>query len=129
MTVKDMLGRSGVVSREDALKIFYEHFALSDPPREEISISAALGRVLAEGILSPINLPEFDRSTMDGYAVRSTDTFGAAESRPVLLSVVGDIPMGTLPDRPIAKGEAMRIATGGALPEEGREEESAHRVF
>jgi len=117
MTVKDMLGRSGVVSREDALKILYEHFLLSDPPREEVSISEALGRVLAEGISSPINLPEFDRSTMDGYAVRSTDTFGAAESRPVLLAVVGDILMGTLPDRPIAKGETMKIATGGALPE------------
>jgi molybdopterin molybdotransferase len=53
---------------------------------------------------------------MDGYAVRSVDTFGAAESRPALLNVVGDILMGTMPDRGIARGEAMKIATGGALP-------------
>ena len=72
---------------------------------------------MAEDILSPENLPEFDRSTMDGYAVRSVDTFGAAESRPALLTVVGDIPMGTMPDRGIGKGEAMKIATGGALPQ------------
>jgi molybdopterin molybdotransferase len=117
MTVKDMLGRSGVVSREDALKILYKHLIFSDLPREEVSISSALGRILAEDISSPINLPEFDRSTMDGYAVRSTDTFGAAELRPALLEVVGDIVMGTLPDKPIAKGEVMKIATGGALPE------------
>lgn len=54
---------------------------------------------------------------MDGYAVRSADTFGAAESRPALLGITGDILMGTMPDRHLAKGEAMRIATGGALPQ------------
>jgi len=117
MTVKDMLGRSGVVSKEDALKILYEHLVLPDSPQENISISAALGRILAEGLSSPVDLPEFERSTMDGYAVRSADTFGAAESRPALLAVVGDILMGTLPDRAIAKSETMKIATGGALPE------------
>ncbi|HUI46379.1 MAG TPA: gephyrin-like molybdotransferase Glp [Nitrospirota bacterium] len=117
MTVKDMLGRSGIVSREDALKILYGHLVLPDPPQENIPISVALGRILAENISSPVDLPEFDRSTMDGYAVRSADTFGAAESRPALLAVVGDILMGTLPDRVVAKGETMKIATGGALPE------------
>ena len=117
MTVKDMLGRSGVVTREEALKILNEHFVLPVLSTEEISISSALGRVLANDITSPSNLPEFDRSTMDGYAVNSADTFGAAESRPAFLHVVGDILMGTMPDRSLAKGEAMKIATGGALPE------------
>jgi molybdopterin molybdotransferase len=117
MTLKDMLGRSGVVSREDALKTFGEHFTVPFPAQETIHISHSLGRVLAEEILSPENLPEFDRSTMDGYAVKSSDTFGAAESRPVLLTVVGDILMGTMPERGISKGEAMKIATGGALPQ------------
>ena len=116
MTLKDMLGRSGVVSREDALKTLEEHFTVPLPSRGKIHISHSLGRVLAEEILSPENLPEFDRSTMDGYAVRSADTFGAAESRPALLTVVGDILMGTMPERGISKGEAMKIATGGALP-------------
>jgi molybdopterin molybdotransferase len=116
MTLKDMLGRSGVVSREDALRILDEQLVISCPTVEEISISSALGRVLASDIISPVDLPDFDRSTMDGYAVKSADTFGAAESRPALLTIVGDILMGTMPDRGIAKGEAMKIATGGALP-------------
>ena len=116
MTVKDMLGRSGVVTRDEALRILNEQFVLPDLPTEEISISSALSRVLAIEIISPSNLPQFNRSTMDGYAVSSVDTFGAAESRPVILHVVGDILMGTMPDRSLAKGEAMKIATGGALP-------------
>jgi molybdopterin molybdotransferase len=116
MTIKDMLGRSGVVSREDAQRILDGHLVIPAPSVEEISISSSLGRVLASAIHSPVDLPDFNRSTMDGYAVRSVDTFGAAESRPALLNVVGDILMGTMPDRGIARGEAMKIATGGALP-------------
>jgi molybdopterin molybdotransferase len=116
MTVKDMLGRSGVVTRGDALKILNEQLVLPDLSTEEVPISSALGRVLAHAIISSVNLPGFDRSTMDGYAVHSADTFGAAESRPAFLHIVGDIPMGTMPDRTLGKGEAMKIATGGALP-------------
>ncbi len=116
MTVKDMLGRSGVVSREEALKILDVHFHAPDMPCAEISISDALERVIAADVISPVDLPYFDRSTMDGYAVGSSDTFGAAESRPALLTIIGDIPMGAMPDRGIAAGQAMKIATGGALP-------------
>lgn len=117
MTVKDMLGRSGVVSREDAHRILNEHLVISAPLSENIPISSSLGRILASDITSPSDLPAFDRSTMDGYAVRSADTFGAAESRPAFFHVIGDIPMGSMPDRSIGKGEAMKIATGGALPD------------
>ena len=117
MTVQDMLGRTGVVTREAALKTLEEHLAVPSTASEVIHISHSLGRVLAGEIRSPENLPVFDRSTMDGYAVRSADTFGAAESRPVLLTIVGDILMGTMPERGIIKGEAMKIATGGALPQ------------
>ncbi len=117
MTVKDMLGRTGVVSREDALTLLDEHFTGSLPAIEKIHISHSLGRVLAEEILSPENLPAFARSTMDGYAVKSVDTFSAAESRPALLTLVGDILMGTMPGRALSKSEAMKIATGGALPQ------------
>jgi molybdopterin molybdotransferase len=116
MTVKDMLGRSGVVTREEALKVIAERFTPPSIASEEVSISLSLGRVTSQAITSPVDLPEFDRSTMDGYAVRSADTFGAAEGRAVYLRVVGDIPMGRLPDRGVAAGETMRIATGGALP-------------
>ena len=116
MTVQDMLGRTGVITREAALTLLEAHFSASRPVLEEIHISYSLGRVLAGDIASPEDLPEFDRSTMDGYAVKSADTFGAAESRPALLRVVGEIPMGTMPDRTLSKGEVMKIATGGALP-------------
>src|SRR5574337_566439 len=117
MTIKDMLGRGSLVSREDAQKILNERLSVPTIPFEDISLSAAAGRVLAQDIFSPVDLPDFDRSTMDGYAVRSVDTFGAAESRPALLSVTGEIPMGSMPGHGIAKGEAMKIATGGALPD------------
>ncbi len=116
MTLKDMLGRSGVVTREAALKTLEEHLAVPPPASETVQISRSLGRVSAGDIASPENLPEFDRSTMDGYAVKSADTFGAAESRPALLRVAGEILMGAMPDRALSKGEAMKIATGGALP-------------
>ncbi len=117
MTLKDMLGRSGVVSREEALSALDQHLTIAPPASEELSLSLSLGRIVAEEILSPEDLPEFDRSTMDGFAVRSADTFGAAESRPALVTIVGDIAMGVMPSRALSKGEAMKIATGGALPQ------------
>jgi molybdopterin molybdotransferase len=116
MTVKDMLGRTGVVTRENALRTLEGHFTIPPPVSETVSLDHSLGRVIAEEILSPEVLPEFNRSTMDGYAVRSTDTFGASESLPALLNITGNILMGTMPERDLAKGEAMKIATGGALP-------------
>jgi molybdopterin molybdotransferase len=116
MAIKDMLGRSGVVSREEALKALDGRLVIPTLSFEELSLSHSLGRILAKGIVSPFDQPQFDRSTMDGYAVRSADTFGAAESRPAMLAVVGDIPMGVMPSRGISKGECMKIATGGALP-------------
>src|SRR5512137_1996314 len=109
--------KSGVVSREEALLALDGQLIISALPSEVISLSSSLGRIIALDILSPSDQPAFDRSTMDGYAVRSSDTFGAAESRPALLAVVGDILMGTMPGRAIGKGECMKIATGGALPE------------
>jgi molybdopterin molybdotransferase len=117
MTNKDMLGRSCVVTREEALRRILEHAAVPSPAHESIPISSSLGRIVAVEVISPSELPAFARSTMDGYAVRSADTFGAGESLPALLNVIGDIPMGVIPDRAIEKGEIMKIATGGALPE------------
>ncbi len=117
MPIKDMLGRSGVVSREEALRALDSHLTIGPPASEELSISLCLGRIVAEDIVSPEDLPEFDRSTMDGFAVRSADTFGAAESRPALVTIVGTIAMGAMPDRSLSAGETMMIATGGALPQ------------
>jgi molybdopterin molybdotransferase len=65
---------------------------------EKISTTDALDRVLAEPLVSPAALPSFPRSTVDGYAVRAADTFGATESLPAYLAVIGEAPMGRAPD-------------------------------
>lgn len=84
---------------------------------EVIPSHEALGRVLAVGVSSPQALPEFRRSTVDGYAVRAPDTFGASESLPAYLRLVGEIPMGQAADLDIEAGQAALVHTGGMLPE------------
>jgi len=83
---------------------------------EEVSLSDVVGRILAEDILSDIDLPDFSRSIMDGFAVRGSSTFGAGEANPAYLNVTGTVSMGNKPDLSVGPGEAVRIATGGMLP-------------
>ncbi len=84
---------------------------------EEISLKEALGRVVARPISSPEDLPPFSRSTMDGFAVRARDCFGASESEPSLLTVIGEVRMGeAVTDISVSPGKAVRIWTGGKLP-------------
>lgn len=75
----------------------------------------ALGRVNAKDILSPEDLPAFARSTMDGYSVRSSDTFGASEGLPAYMDVVGEVPMGAKSDVRLEVGQAATAYTGGML--------------
>lgn len=90
-----------------------------DAPADEaeVSLADAPGRVLARDLISPEALPGFARSSMDGFAVRARDTFGATESLPALLEIAGDVAMGTDARCRIGPGQAARIATGGMLPE------------
>jgi molybdopterin molybdotransferase len=83
---------------------------------ESVKTINALGRVTAKPIHSPIPLPQFPRSTVDGYAVRASDTFGASEGLPAYLHVVGEIHMGSSPSFDIHSGESGLIHTGGMLP-------------
>lgn len=83
---------------------------------EAVALGEAAGRVTAEDIKAPEKLPPFPRSTMDGFAVRSADTFGASESMPALLYLKGEVFMGQEPPGGIGPGEAMVIPTGGILP-------------
>lgn len=83
---------------------------------EVVPLVESLGRVLAEDIHSDVDIPDFNRSTMDGYAVKAASTFGASEANPAYLTIKGQIPMGVRPDFSIGPGEAARIATGGMLP-------------
>ena len=83
---------------------------------ETIPISEAGGRILAEDIVSDIDLPDFARSIVDGYAVRATSTFGASEGNPGFLDVKGTVAMGESPTFSVGLGEAAEISTGGMLP-------------
>ncbi len=78
---------------------------------------SGLGRVLAHDVVAEENLPGFNRSTMDGYAVAAASTYGASEQNPAFLSVVGEVTMGQVSRQRVARGQAMRIATGAMLPE------------
>jgi len=84
---------------------------------EKIPLEESSGRVLSRDVISPENLPGFYRSTMDGYAVKAKDTFGATESLPALLEVSGEIMMGETPQMKVLEGKAVKIPTGGMLPE------------
>ncbi len=94
--------------------------AVSDFARvmtEEIPLTEANGRVLAEDIAADSNLPAFPRSTVDGYAVSARSTFGASEGSPAYLTVTGAVEMGHSPSFSTGAGEACRIPTGGELPQ------------
>jgi len=84
---------------------------------EPLDIESALGRILASDVLSPVDLPDFARSTMDGFAVRAQDTFGASSSLGAYLKVVGEVLMGEKANLKVASGEAVKVATGGMLPD------------
>src|SRR5512135_3084607 len=84
--------------------------------KERVPLHQGLNRVPAEDILSPEDLPHFPRATMDGYALRARDTFGASEAVPALVTLSGEIAMGQEVRTPVEAGSCFRIATGGMLP-------------
>ncbi len=93
---------------------------LADVPvlgTERLPLDDALGRVLAEPIVSAREVPPWDNSSMDGYAVRAADTAGATGSHPVVLPIVGEVSAGRMATRGLAPGQAYRILTGAPLPE------------
>ena len=86
--------------------------------RETIPSVQGRARVLAEDLFSAVDLPHFHRAAMDGYAVRSKDTFGASQSLPAYLKLAGVVEMGKEATQGLNKGEAIRISTGGMMPPE-----------
>lgn len=88
-----------------------------DAGSESVPVEAALGRVLAEDIVSPMNSPPFNRSIKDGYAVRSGDTWNASEKLPSVLEVKGRIDIGGKPSFAVDKGSCLYIPTGAVMPE------------
>lgn len=113
---KDMLGRAALIHVDRALGLLLENLADSTLSTERLPIEAALDRITALDVYSPENLPAYPRSTMDGFAVLASDTFGASESMPCYLNIAGEILMGEDPSQQLSKGSCFRIATGGLLP-------------
>src|SRR5262249_39007647 len=83
---------------------------------EHVGLLDALDRVTAAELHAPSDLPSFARSTMDGFAVRAADTYGASEGLPAYLLIAGEVPMGRATDLQLRPGQAARIHTGGMLP-------------
>jgi molybdopterin molybdotransferase len=83
---------------------------------ERIDVSSSLGRALAEDVVASQPLPDFERSTVDGYAVRASDTHGASDSLPAYMTLTGEVPMGDAPTFMIKAGQCALIHTGGMLP-------------
>lgn len=104
-----------MISVEEALEKILSYVEVLEPERRPIL--DCLGQVLAEDVYSTIDIPPLDNSAMDGYAVRAEDTYGARESSPVYLAVVGEVAAGSLPTKEIEPGTAIRIMTGAPLPD------------
>ncbi len=106
-----------VLDRDEAERRF--RAAIDCTPRgvEQVELDAALGRVLAEDVVSPVDVPSFDRSNVDGFAVVAEDTFGATEEAPRTLQLgEEEIHTGVVPTTVIHPGSAVAIATGGMVP-------------
>jgi molybdopterin molybdotransferase len=101
----------------DAMQVYRENLPPFVPETETVQTVEALQRVLAKNIVALEALPPFTRSAVDGYAVIAADTFGASESLPAYLKIVGEVPMGNEPAFSIVRGETAVIHTGGMLPE------------
>ena len=100
---------------EDALERILD---LCEPlPAETRPIDDAVGQVLAEAIVAPFDIPPHDNTAMDGYAVQSASTAGAAEGAPIRLRVIGELAAGYLYDGVVGAGEAVRIMTGAPMPD------------
>ncbi len=116
-----------IIERYENMKEFFKVTSLaqvfeymSDFPlvgTEIVPLPETDGRILAADIVSDVDLPDFARSTMDGFAVQAASTFGVSEGSPAYLTVKGSVDMGDHPVFSITTGEAARISTGGMLPE------------
>jgi len=103
---------------QEALERWQSHLPPAAPVRTEvIPTEAALGRVLAEPATASEPLPAFARSTVDGYAVRAADTYGASAALPAYLTLAGEVPMGGAPGFRLGAAQAALVHTGGMVPE------------
>ena len=106
-----------VIDRDEAERRFHAAIHLAPLGVEQVELAASLGRVLAADVVSPVDVPSFDRSNFDGFAVRAVDTYGASEEQPRKLALLADvIATSVVPTCEVASGQAAAIATGGMMP-------------
>lgn len=113
-----MKGFKELTKVDDALSLLLNNLIKPNLDYEEINIEDAYGRISYEDVRSNVNIPPYDRSAVDGYAVISSDTVGASITNPISLKIVGEIKAGDDPKiiKEINKGEAMIIYTGAPIP-------------
>jgi len=106
-----------VITRDEATARFQQHLRLSPLGLETVPLEQALHRVLAEDVVADVDVPNFDRSNVDGFAVQAADTSGAMEEATRVLQLNEEVlSPGTVPSQPVKRGVATTIATGGMLP-------------
>ena len=105
-----------VITIAEAQQLIAEKFGQMRMPEEQVLLEAALGRVLAHDCLATEFVPNFNRSTVDGYAVRAQDVFGCSDSIPALLMQVGEAKMGEHTELEILSGECVYVPTGAEIP-------------
>ena len=105
-----------VVTREEAVRIILEKIPEAADV-ETVGLPDALDKVVAEDILSPEDLPAYARSTVDGFAVRASDTYGCSEALPAMVTYAGKVLMGEDEKRVLPKASCMAVPTGGQVPE------------
>lgn len=103
-----------LLSLSDARSQVLSHLPV--PEVKTVPLDSAFGHVLAEKIISEVDVPGFRRASMDGYAIRAADSIEAREDRPVRLRFAGSVPMGTLPAIDVAPGTAVEVSTGSMMP-------------
>ncbi|MBM6926872.1 gephyrin-like molybdotransferase Glp [Pseudoflavonifractor phocaeensis] len=106
-----------VKTPDEALEIIRTAFAPLDLPPETVPLAAALGRVLALDVTADAWVPDFHRSTVDGYAVRASDTFGCSDALPAQLILAGEVRMGEGAGLTLAPGHCAAVPTGGGVPQ------------
>ncbi|OGW25644.1 MAG: molybdopterin molybdenumtransferase MoeA [Nitrospirae bacterium GWC2_42_7] len=112
-----MLGREDVKTAETALKLLIDNLPLKTLKEKNLKIEDSLNAISSKDIFSSEDLPAFKRSTVDGYAVKAEDTFGATETMPVYLNLEKEIFMGQMADFSLSEDGAAKIPTGGMLPD------------
>ena len=106
-----------VITRDEATARFREHLQLAPLGKETVALRGALNRVLAEDVLADVDVPGFDRSNVDGFAMQASDSFGATEEKPRKVMVNGEVlAPGVVSGTTVTAGNATPIATGGMLP-------------